>query len=295
MDLQCLITFRTIVSAGGFVKAANQLGFTQSTVTFQMKRLEQELSVQLFEKIGRSMRLTDAGKRILPLADEVIGTMQKMREITKSERDVSGELIVAISETLLAYKMQEVLRFYKLYAPQVKLTFLSKPCFEIAESLKNGTVDIGILYHVGTPQSALQVNPLFHVPMALVASRMFDTSLYDFTKADQAIHTSFFINEPKCVFREIFEAYLRAKNITIDGMIELGSIETIRKSVANNLGISYLPMFIVGEDIKAGILQELPMDDIDAQIYVAYACHKNKWISPAMELFIKQIVEHVYD
>ncbi len=239
------------------------------------------------------MRLTEAGKRILPLCDQALDVLQRMKECGNPEDEVNGGLTVAISETLLAYKMQDVLRLYKQYAPKVKLTFLSRPCYEIAEAIQNGSVDIGVIYHIGVPQKFMKIHRLFTVPMVLVASAGFDMQQHNFTVPNQTIHTSFFINEPKCVFREIFEAYLKFKNIFLDSTIELGSIETIRRSVPNNLGVSYLPRFIVEKDLNAGVLKELTMDGADAEISVVYARHKNKWVGPAMNLFLQQVEQHV--
>ena len=63
MDLKYLETFKTIIEEGSYARAADKLGYTQSTITFQVQQLEQELSIKLFEKIGRRMQLTKAGKR----------------------------------------------------------------------------------------------------------------------------------------------------------------------------------------------------------------------------------------
>ena len=72
MELKYLNTFRMIVEEGGFSKAAERLNYTQSTITFQIGQLERELSVRLFEKIGRRMILTKAGEDLLPYVDEVL-------------------------------------------------------------------------------------------------------------------------------------------------------------------------------------------------------------------------------
>ena len=66
MELKYLNTFKVIVEEGGFTKAAERLNYTQSTITFQIGQLEQELSVKLFERIGRKMVLTKAGERLIP-------------------------------------------------------------------------------------------------------------------------------------------------------------------------------------------------------------------------------------
>ena len=78
MDLKNLRTFQTVVQEGGFNKAAEKLNYTQSTITFQINQLEQELGLRLFEKIGRRMVLNQAGQQLLPYAAEVLAAVDKI-------------------------------------------------------------------------------------------------------------------------------------------------------------------------------------------------------------------------
>ena len=78
MDLRRLITLKTIVEEGSFARAASKLCCTQSTVTFQIKQLERELSIILFEKIGRRMVMTSAARNILPHIHEMIRVMSNL-------------------------------------------------------------------------------------------------------------------------------------------------------------------------------------------------------------------------
>ena len=90
MELKYLNTFMTIIEEGSFVKAAEKLGYTQSTITFQIGQLEQEFSVQLFEKIGRRMVLTKAGEQIMPYITEVLNSVRKMKYFEKDLSSCEG-------------------------------------------------------------------------------------------------------------------------------------------------------------------------------------------------------------
>ena len=84
MDLKYLRTFHTIVEEGSFSKAAKRLNYTQSTITFQMGQLEQELSVRLFERIGRNMALTKAGEHLVPYVEEVLNSVNRLQNFERS-------------------------------------------------------------------------------------------------------------------------------------------------------------------------------------------------------------------
>ena len=88
------------------------------------------------------------------------------------------------------------------------------------------------------------------------------------------------------IFRQIFEQYLREKNIILDHTIELQSNPTIKNLVKNNVGISYLPTFTVEEELGTGELEAIHTDIGDKTITAVCAHHKNKWLSPLMQLFI---------
>lgn len=282
MDLRRLVTLKAIVEEGSFVRAAQKLCCTQSTVTFHIQQLEQELSVQLFEKIGRRMQLTQAGKSLMPHVHELIQALEMLHQAARQEQP-SGELRVAIGETLLAYKMPEVLRQFRLQAPQVRLSLCSLNCYTIRDALLAGEVDLGVLYRVSDDLS-LHTEDLGTFPLTLVASPNLEPM--DFITPNQYLPTSLIINEPQCVFRLIFENVLRERNIVLENTLELWSIESIKKCVAGNLGISCLPYFTVEEELRSGVLKELPFFSEPRSITAICAHHVSKWISPAMRLFM---------
>lgn len=287
MDLKYLCTFRTIVEEGSFSKAAEKLNYTQSTITFQINQLEQELSVSLFEKIGRRMVLTTAGKQLVPYVDEVLHSVDRLRYFENDLAECKGDLRIGVGETLLCYQSSAILKEFHRQAPKARLFLRSMNCYDIRDELVNGTLDLGLFYEdVGGFGSSLTTYPFGNYPLALVASPELQKQYPDFITPDQQIPIPFIINEPNCIFRQIFEKYLKEKSILLDHTIELWSIPTIKNLVRNNVGISFLPMFAVQEEIDNGELVEIPTEVANANISAVCGHHKNKWVSPLMQLFI---------
>lgn len=283
MDLRRFITLKTVVEEGSFIRAAQKLCCTQSTVTFHIQQLEQELSLQLFEKIGRRMCLTQAGQNIMPHIHELMRVMGSIRQAAAHDREPAGELRIACGETLLAYKMPQVLQHFKQRAPAVRLSLQSLNCYVIRDALLEGDVDLGVFYRVGH-DDALNMTMYGEHSLVLVASPVLED--VDFTRPNQHIPLSFIINEPQCVFRQIFESTLRQRGITLDNTIELWSIESIKQCVAGNLGISFLPRFAVEHELRSGVLKELKFSDTPPTITALCAHHAGKVISPAMQVFM---------
>ena len=288
MDLRRFITLKTVIEEGSFARAAHQLCCTQSTVTFHIQQLEQELSLQLFEKIGRRMCLTQAGKNIMPHVHELMRVMDGIRQAAQQDAEPSGELRVATAETLLAYKMPEVLRRFKMKAPKVRLSLQSLNCYVIRDSLLADQADLGVFYHVGN-DDALYSKKIGKQELVLVASPLLEG--VDFSLPNQHIPLSFIINEPQCIFRQLFESTLRQRGITMQNTIELWSIESIKRCVISNLGVSFLPRFTVEQELSSGMLQELAFVDTPLTITALCAHHAGKFVSPAMSIFMECMEE----
>lgn len=292
MDIRHFKTFKSITEEGNFSNAAAKLGYTQSTVTSQIQQLEQELSIKLFERIGRNMVLTTLGKELVPYANELLNTVKKIESIGKHGDNITGELKIAVAESLMSYKLQNVLSLFKEKAPNVKLSIISLNCYAIKNILSSGELDLGLMYDVGIQNDNLTTVKLCDFNLALICSPLFQQEHLDFCKPNQEINTCLIINEVESIYRKILESYLFDNNIFLNNTIELGSIEAIKKCVASNLGISFLPRFTVEEELGSGKLKELKVGCSDANITAIYAYHKNKWISPAMSLFIKLVREN---
>lgn len=292
MELKYLHTFRVIVEEGGFSKAAEKLNYTQSTITFQIGQLERELSVSLFEKIGRRMVLTKAGERLIPYVDEILASVDRLQNFKDDLAECQGDLRVGIGETLLCYRMPAVLKAFHRRAPKARLFLRSMNCYDIRDELMAGTLDIGVFYScVGGFDASLVTYPFGSYPLALVASPEIKAQYPDFVMADQRIPVPFIINEPACVFRQMFEQYLRERTVVLDHTIELWSIPTIKNLVESDVGVSFLPRFAVQEELDSGRLAEIPTELKDARVSAVCGHHKNKWISPLMQLFIDLCAE----
>ena len=287
MELKYLNTFRVIVEEGSFTKAAERLNYTQSTITFQIGQLERELSTSLFEKIGRKMVLTKAGEHLIPYVDEVLSSVDRLRNFEDDLAECQGDLRVGVGETLLCYHLPAILKEFHKQAPKARLFLRSMNCYDIRDELMAGSLDVGVFYDcVGGFGTNLTTYPLGTYPLALVASKDLRQQFPDFITPDQQIPVPFIINEPTCVFRQIFEQYLRERSILLDHTIELWSIPTIKNLVKNDVGVSYLPRFSVQEELDDGSLVEIPTGVTDTMISAVCGHHKNKWISPLMQLFI---------
>lgn len=286
MELKYLRTFARVAELGSFARAARKLGYTRSAITFHVSVLEKELGAPLFEKTGRKMTLTAAGRRRLPYAQQVLRAADRLKNFEADLENCRGELTVGVGESLLCCKMPAVIEKFSRAAPRARLFIRSMNCYDIRDELLSGRLDLGVFYRdVGGLGDSLVTYPMGSCAMELVARPPTKMRHPDFVTGGQKIPLPFLINEDRCIFRQIFEKYLAENNIALDRTIELWSIPTIKNLVKSGMGVTYLPAFAVKEDLECGRLEAISTPLAGRRIHAVCRHHKNKWVSPLIKAF----------
>lgn len=291
MDIKNLQTLKVIVEMGSFQKAAYKLNYAQSTVTTQIQQLEQELDIQLFEKIGRKICLTSAGKDLLPLVNNILESVDVMKNYGKDNNDFSGQLRIAIPETLLTYKLQPILKKIHQTMPNVKLSFKTMNCYDIPQEINRGSVDLGICYDTNQDLPNLVTNAIWDHDIRIVSSVDSDISSFVEIDLENQSQLCLLTNDTDSIYQKRMDDLFDNAGIQFPHTIEMGSIEAVKGSVMNDLGIAVLPQFVVENEVKNGQMKEITSPLNDDTISTIYAYHKNKWLSPAMIEMIKLLEE----
>lgn len=287
MELKSLYTVKKIVEVGSYQKAAVALNYAQSTITFQIKQLENELGIRLFEKSGSRMVLTQEGRAVLPLIEQVIEASDRLLCFKSEHAALSGTLKIALPESLVTYQLQEVLKIFKQQAPHVKLSLQVLNCYAIYELLLRGGADLAIHYDVRSYPQSIVTQALHAYPLVMVAAPELDEKEADFVTPQQRKTVVHIQNDPQALYLKVLNAYLKQKQIVLETGLEVWSIEAVKRSVMSNLGVAFLPRFTVEAELAQGLLKECPMELADETITAICAYSKNKWKSPAMELFLQ--------
>ena len=289
MELKNLRSLQAVADRGSYQKAADLLGYTQSTVTVHIQQLEEELGIPLFERVGRRMALTQVGEQVLAEARDLLRAADRLALIGQADQTPSGTLRVDMAETLLCYKTQPVIQQFRQLAPQVRLIIRSRNCLDIAENVRSGACDLGVGYDMDWSREVLEVEPMGEYEVVLLASPEFFQT--DFVTHGQRKPVSLVTDEPDSIFRRRLERYLWDRNITLDDTVELWSIETIKRCVMSNLGFTYLPRFAAQAELAEGRLIELLAPISGISFPALCARHKNRWVTPAMKLFMDLLRE----
>lgn len=291
MEIKNLYTLKTILEEGSFANAANRLSYTQSTITFQMRQLEEELGVTLFEKIGRRMVFTQDGMRVLPYVNETIEAYERLQNVGRDWKDIKGELNIILSESILCYKMEKVISEFHELAPQVELKLRTMSCYDTKQAIIEGNADLGICYDEEEEEEGLNIHSLGYVNLILVASRKLLEKMGEenlsFEQGNRKIDISFITDEPDGIFRKQLEKYVKENGIKLNSTIELWNIAAIKSLVKSNLGVTFLPDFTVEEELKNHTFVTLPHHISFEKTRAIYVTHKNKHINKPLQMMIE--------
>jgi len=286
MDVHQLRSFKTIVEKGNFQDAANQLNYSLSAISYQMQQLENELKFPLFEKSGRRMLPTTLSLKLIPHIKKIEDQLDQIKQLNNISEKVEGTLNITISDSLLTYIIQPVLKEFVEKAPAVQMKLKVKNCYEIQKDISKNHIDLGIHYQVNGYDENIKTIDIGQFDVGLMASNNFAASERNFDKKNQVKKCSLINNDSHSVYQGYFQDYLTHKNIKMEQNIELWSIEAIKKSIINNLGIACLPHFVVQEELDNSQIVEIPIKGFKPKVIAIAAYHRNKWVSPAMQLFL---------
>ncbi|WP_254118992.1 LysR family transcriptional regulator [Bacillus sp. FJAT-29790] len=286
MEIRHFVTFKKVIETGSFTQAAEHLGYTQSTVTSHIQALEEHLGGPLFDRMGRKVRLTEIGKKLLPYTQEILDIYGKIESVTINGKEIRGEIKIAAPESLTVYRLEPILREYREKFPHVSISLSNAPCSDNKKAIVDGRADVAFVMLPQFEDSDLVIHPLMNEPIVLVGSPECSLNILPGNYENQKLSECFITNEKEGSYQRIFGEFLSNSGIVPSNIMELWSIEAIKRSVMSGLGIAYLPIMTVQEEIKAGKLKMIPCEADLKQICSQVVYHKNKWISPALSGFL---------
>ncbi|ALO09144.1 transcriptional regulator, LysR family protein [Streptomyces venezuelae] len=284
MELRLLVTFEKVADVLSFTRAAADLGYAQSSVTGQIRSLETSLGVDLFERLGSRIRLTEAGERLLPYARRMTELAEEARAAVASAGDPEGTIAVGTMESLTSYRLPPLLEYFHHRYPKVRLTLRPTLGDATRQALRQGTYDVGFLMEPDTEHEGLETEVLAPEPLVLVAGPGHPLSgRTGLTSADLAA-AHLVGTEPGCPYRDLFEEELRE---WAPPFMEFGTIEATKRGVTSGLGVALLPRVAVAEKLASGALVALDWE-APFTLFTQLAWRRGKRLPAHVRLFVEQ-------
>ena len=289
MELRNLITFTHVAELGSFTKAAELLGYSQSTISFQIKQLEEELGCLLFERINHTISLTQRGHDLVSYAHQVRALTDEFKENMTKEEALSGHIHIVTPDSVCEEMINmHYIEFHERY-PGISVKFTTADTSVMFDMLDHNEADVIITLDSHTYDRDYIIAKEKQLPMHFVtnASSKFagqkNVSIHDIAKEP------FILTEYGQGYRRVFDRELAKRSIDISPVLEIGRTDIITSVLAQSDMISFLPDFVTKQSIDAGKLCYIDICDMHIEIWKQLIYHKGKWLSKSLKTFIDYI------
>lgn len=291
MDLKNLTTFIHVAELGSFTKAGIALGCSQSTISFQIRQLEDELEFPLFERINRTVVLTEKGREVLAYAHQINKLTAELKQNIQSDSARSVRIRVAMSDSLCNSLLEDNFQQFLQAHPGISLKIIAAGTEEMFRLLDHNEVDaiLTLESHIyNTEYVIVREEKVEHHFVAAASSPL--AGLVRIPVRELVRH-SFILTEKGMSYRRLLDEQLAQHSLEINPVLEIGNPHLICDLVQQGVGVSFLPDFVTEKAVKAGKLVYLDVPEIQVNIWKQLLHHRNKWLSPQIDSVLKYCVE----
>ena len=291
MEIRTIDTFLKVAATQNFSKAAEQLGYSQSAVTVQIQKLEKELGVALFERMGKRVYLTETGKAFIPYASDLMRASQAALHFSGKESIPRGRLRIGGVESICtALLPQLLLEFYRL-CPQVEVVIRSGTTNDMLELAASNDLDLVFTLDekVFRPDLLCEAEQQEEIIFVTLPGECRTDAPIPIA---ELCRQPFILTETGAAYRYELERMLAERELEINPILEIGNTETIINLLKKGMAISYLPRFTVEEALRSGSLMQLHTDLPPVHMRHQLLRYKSKLLTRQMEIFIDLVREH---
>lgn len=289
MELRNLMTFLRVAALQNFTRAADELGYSQSNVSAQIKQLEQELGCLLFDRIGKSVYLTSYGEALVPYARRVASSMMELESFMRSEESLDGTIRVGMTDSLFELLLEDAMLNYHRRFPRVRLELLLDSTTSLEDALRHGRLDTACLIGDPLPQTEWNIWDSVEIPIVLVANSSHPlASRRSITLADIAGQELILMEESAPYSRRL-ESALSARRLECRPFLRLQSANAARKLVEREPFVSLLPLYSVQAAVRDGSIVCLDVPEWRSTQHVQMVLHRSKVVTPQIQGFLEEL------
>ena len=265
---------------------------TQPAVSLQIKALEEQLGVKLFERVNNKLTLTSIGQALSPCATEILHAEADALQLLEELKGISkGKLVVGTNTTGGMYVLPPILRAFKEEHPGFDITLQIDATDRITERVAQNVIDVGF---VGGPirDSRFTVESIFQDELVIIASPSHPAALMSNIGLEDLAEYPFILPEVGSRTRMLVERAFRDANVIMQPKMQLIGTEAVKKAVEANLGVAAVSRYSVLREVHLGILKILELSDRRLLRPLDMLYRKGKYFSPAADEFMKFVRDY---
>ena len=239
MELRNLTTFIQVAELGSFTRAAEQLGYSQSTVSFQIKQLEDELGCLLFERINHTITLTEKGRDLVSYAHQIRSLTDTLKETLENEKEISGHIHVVTPDSVCEEMINShYIDFHSKY-PLISFKFTTGDSAVMLDMLDHNEADVILTLDHHLYNKDYIIAKEEQLPMHFVAAANSKYAKAECLSIQDIINEPFILTEYGQGYRRVFDRELAKKSLEITPVLEIGRTDIITSMIAQSNMISF--------------------------------------------------------
>ncbi|AEF23040.1 MULTISPECIES: LysR family transcriptional regulator [Pseudomonas] len=288
MDLATLNAFIAIAELGSFSEAAMRLHLTQPAVSKRIASLEQQLRVRLFDRLGREVSLTEAGRALLPRAYQILNVLEDTRRaLTNLNGEITGRLTLATSHHIGLHRLPPLLRAFTRAHPQVALDIQFLDSEVAYDEVFHGRAELAVITLAPDTRDPVRAVPVWNDPLDFVTAPEHPLAQgTGVTLADVALHPAVFPGG-NTFTHHIVQRLFEAEDLIPNIAMSTNYLETIKMMVSIGLAWSVLPRTMLDEQVF-----RLPLPGIQLSRQLGYIVHTERTLSNAARAFMQLLDSH---
>lgn len=286
VTLRQLLFLREVARHGSMTHAGEALHVSQPTVSSSIGELERQVGFPVFERLGRRVRLTEAGRILNEHGERMLAELGDADRALEALRGgETGQIVVGASSTPGIYLLPPLLGAFKSRHPRVEVCLEVADTGVVLERVLQGKLDLGVV-------GEAQFDPLLHAERLLTDSLVLILPPKHRLTARQQVTTAeltgeeFVLREAGSSTRRVLEKALAEKGVALRTVMELGSAEAVKKSVAAGLGLSVVSEHAVALERQAGVLAVRPIADLDLNRGIYLVRRRSLRATPLQRAFL---------
>ncbi len=291
MDLQSLNIFIQVAELNSFTRAGEKLGYSQPTVSFQIKQLEKELGVSLFDRIGHTVSLTDAGRDALAYAQRICHMSEEMVLGVSRRQEVHGIVRLAMADSLCTPMIAGKFAKFRQAYPHVSLQVTTAGTDELFRLLDHNEVDLVCTMDTQIYDATYVIASEEKIGVHVVVSTKHPLAKKNKVTLQDLKDQSFILTEKGMSYRRMLDESLARHAMEIHPVLQIGSADLICKLVSENQGVSFLPDYVTEKAVRDCEVACLKVEGLDVYVWKQLLYRKDKWVSLQMKALMGHLSE----
>ncbi len=287
MNIDSLQAFVAVAECGSFSEAAGRIHLTQPAVSKRVQQLERTLDQRLFDRIGRRVDLTEAGRALLPRARRLLNDAAEIRRaLADLSGDVRGRLVMGTSHHIGLHRLPGPLKAFTQAHPGVELDIRFMDSEAACHAVEIGDLELAIVTLPPNPMPRLQIRPIWEDPLVFMVSRDHPLAGRRRVSLETLLEHPAVLPGSNTYTRGILERAVRARGLALRTGMETNYLETLRMLTEANLGWSLLPATQLTDQ-----LVRLPVSGLKLSRRLGAVTHEQRSLSNAARNMIAACVE----